>query len=317
MKFDIILTNPPFNLGEKMLIKWFDIADEICTVQPSAWLLGKKQKKDIVKNVDACEKTEIESIQGSEHFDAAISGTIAIQHFIKGVENNRKENNGNENNSHYDKQERIMFDGKQYNKCEEITKFSNDELLVEFENIIEPLYLKDNIVNHLKTLPFSKFKKYHDSNNYNGNYILRIPRFAGDGHRGITPDYYTILPKTHINDSIGEFAEMLKKTFIYNGGKIKKFVEFFFIFDNIKIAKNFKNYILTDFCRTCLYLKKFNIELIGGEPLNGVPWFDFSDPVFSKSPSEIDDYLFNKYNISDEIRKHIENLLADYYKIRK
>ena len=52
-------------------------------------------------------------------------------------------------------------------------------------------------------------------------------------------------------------------------------------------------------------------------PIVNIPWFDFSDPVFSKSPSEIDDYLFAKYNISDEIRKHIEELLPDYYSIRK
>ena len=47
------------------------------------------------------------------------------------------------------------------------------------------------------------------------------------------------------------------------------------------------------------------------------PWFDFSNEIFSKTPSEIDDYLFAKYNISDKIRKHIENLLPDYYNIRK
>ena len=55
-------------------------------------------------------------------------------------------------------------------------------------------------------------------------------------------------------------------------------------------------------------------------------WFDFSDPVFSKSPSKIDDYLFAKYIpevdektgiTRDEIRKHIEELLPDYYNIRK
>ena len=40
MKFDVILANPPFNIGEKMLAKWFDLADTICTVQPSTWLLG-------------------------------------------------------------------------------------------------------------------------------------------------------------------------------------------------------------------------------------------------------------------------------------
>ena len=58
------------------------------------------------------------------------------------------------------------------------------------------------------------------------------------------------------------------------------------------------------------------MHLDNGE-LKYIPWFDFSDPVFSKSPTEIDDYLFTKYNISDEIRKHIEKLLPDYYNIRK
>ena len=46
-KWDVILANPPFNLGEKMLAKWFDLADTICTVQPSTWLLGKKKTKSI------------------------------------------------------------------------------------------------------------------------------------------------------------------------------------------------------------------------------------------------------------------------------
>ena len=48
-----------------------------------------------------------------------------------------------------------------------------------------------------------------------------------------------------------------------------------------------------------------------------LPWQDFSQDIFSKSPREIDDYLFKKYNISDEIRKHIEEILPDYYNIRK
>ena len=50
---------------------------------------------------------------------------------------------------------------------------------------------------------------------------------------------------------------------------------------------------------------------------NMIPWFDFSDDHFNKSPKEIDDWLFKKYNISDEIRKHIEKILPDYYGIRK
>ena len=75
------------------------------------------------------------------------------------------------------------------------------------------------------------------------------------------------------------------------------------------------NYLKTDFCRVGLYLSKFNMNMYPNVFIN-IPWFDFSDPVFSKSPSEIDDYLFAKYNISYEIRKHIEDLLPDYYSMR-
>ena len=87
---------------------------------------------------------------------------------------------------------------------------------------------------------------------------------------------------------------------------------------------NIINYIQTDFCRGCLYLIQTSPELGRGE-CKCIPYFDFSDPVFSKSPSEIDDYLFAKYIpevdektgiTRDEIRKHIEELLPDYYSIR-
>jgi hypothetical protein len=93
-------------------------------------------------------------------------------------------------------------------------------------------------------------------------------------------------------------------------------MEFYYHFNTKKELYNFINYIKTDFVRILLYMYKTTIDLISGKPLSFVPWFDFSDPIFSKSPSEIDDYLFNKYNISDEIRKHIEEILPDYYNIR-
>ena len=102
-------------------------------------------------------------------------------------------------------------------------------------------------------------------------------------------------------------------------------MEFYYHFNTKKELYNFINYIKTDFVRILLYMYKTTIDLISGKPLSFVPWFDFSDPVFSKSPSKIDDYLFAKYIPAvdeetgitrDEIRKHIEELLPDYYKIR-
>ena len=66
-----------------------------------------------------------------------------------------------------------------------------------------------------------------------------------------------------------------------------------------------------------LLISKTNMNQWSNRCLDSVPWFDFSQDIFSKSPREIDDYLFKKYNISDEIRKHIEEILPDYYNIRK
>ena len=73
---------------------------------------------------------------------------------------------------------------------------------------------------------------------------------------------------------------------------------------------------MTDFCRTCYYLVKINTNVFNGGEFKHIPWFDFSNDIFNKTPAEIDDYLFAKYNISDDIRKHIEELLPDYYSIR-
>jgi hypothetical protein len=67
------------------------------------------------------------------------------------------------------------------------------------------------------------------------------------------------------------------------------------------------------------------MHIIANGATKNIPWFDFSDPVFSKSPAEIDDYLFKKYipeidentGITRTIfRKHIEKILPDYYNIR-
>ena len=294
MKFDILLANPPFSLGDKMLIKWFDIANEICTIQPSTWLLGKKQNKKITDNVDKCSIAEIESIQGSEHFDASISGVLAIQHFIK-------ETDIISQNNQYDKQ--IIFDNKKYNKCEDIKSYSNDTLLEEFVKIITPL-LQDNLQNHIKYIPGRSKDahllscKLYDEYNPDDNWLcLYMPLFGGK-------EYYIYNKNTTIND-VYKYKDLLNTNY-----------KVYFAFNDINTVNNFINYIKTYFCRVCLYLLKNNLHLDRGE-LKYIPWFDFSEPIFSKSPSEIDDYLFKKYNISDEIRKHIEEILPDYYSIRK
>ena len=138
MKFDVILANPPYDNGlhEKFSIKYFDICDgEICWVSPLSFLLGKRQNKKLTVHLDKY-KTDIEQINGNEYFDAVINGTMGIVYVDMDI----------------DKQG-VTFDGKGYNKCSEISQYSNDSLLMEFKNIIKPLYEEDDLFSHLKYTP--------------------------------------------------------------------------------------------------------------------------------------------------------------------
>ena len=49
----IIIMNPPYDrgLGDKFLLKCFDIADKIISVQPVSWLLGQHQKKKLTEKI--------------------------------------------------------------------------------------------------------------------------------------------------------------------------------------------------------------------------------------------------------------------------
>lgn len=141
------------------------------------------------------------------------------------------------------------------------------------------------------------------------------------GHKD-TKDFYTIISnqQKEVNKRAGLYKN-IKNTIINVDDKrgnyyTKSVLEYYIAFNTEKELINFWNYIRTDFVCICIWFIKTSMNLDKGE-LKYIPWQDFTDPIFSKPPSEIDDYLFKKYNISDEIRKHIEEILPDYYGIRK
>lgn len=199
-----------------------------------------------------------------------------------------------------------MFDGKEYNKCNEISSNSNDELLMKFKSIVENIVNKNGcVMNYIYDRSgdphFSKFYKETETTN---PYCLRFVPFAGSGSTSNTKiNFYELINKNTL--IYGYYNDLI------NNNKFKMYIPF----DNKQEIINFINYTQTIFCMGCLYLKKNSLNLYADET-SLIPWFNFNDSIFSKSPDEIDDYLFTKYNISNEIRKHIEKLLPDY-NIRK
>ena len=296
MKFDVVLMNPPYDkkLHEKFLYKAIEISNNIISVQPLTWLTNQKQNKKLTEKINKI-GCFIEQIDPNKYFDGAFAQDVAI------ITINKKTNNN------------IIFNGKLYKQCSEITKYSNDEFLVRFKKIIDKILTislddKFKFVPNIPGHPKDKHTEYNPDKNW-----FIVKGAAIRGHIG-TNDFITLIPKPSSKEFLeyfcGKFDELCKKE--YRG---KNNISYYWAFNSMNEANNFINYIQSDFARTCLLLNKTTTNIIGGA-LKHIPWFDFSDNVFSKTPIEIDDYLFKKYDISDDIRKHIEEILPDYYNIR-
>ena len=310
-RFDILLSNPPYDnkLHEKFLYKYLDISNKIISIQPATWLLAKTKNKNICDKINNC-YVDIETIHASDYFDARLQQEITINH----IDISKKKN--------------IIYDNIQYDDIYNISVYSNDKYLNEFNNIVKPLYTKDNLWNYIKRVPEEKwtgeYKEKHKTkrDEYNedeNNWCIRFAHFVGDSSdngKKIDDWYALFYNRPNVTDNMfGQYKNMITKTIKYRGYN-KQFMEYYCSFNTKQEGLNFINYIKTDFVRSCLYLIKNSINILRGE-MSYIPWFDFSDEHFSKSLREIDDWLFKKYNISDEIRKHIEEILPDYYGIRK
>ena len=292
-KFDICLMNPPYlgdsrndyNFPLKFLNKVCEITDKIVSIQPIMYLYKtyerkhpEQAEKTAINNAETY-KYEVDEITGKE-FDASIGNKIGIIYCDTTQNSNI-----------------VTVNGKQYNTVSEINNFSSDSLLVEFNNIVRPLSKHDSVIKHWNVIDKRNEKTGKDLRRINDSKLktsfVKVAALRGNKERD---DMYSILPRT--------------RTFEH-GERPYTYINF----ETETEANGFINYVKTDFCCINLYMYKNDINL--GTNLHYIPWFDFSQDIFSKSPREIDDYLFKKYNISDEIRKHIEEILPDYYNIRK
>ena len=289
-RFWICLMNPPYlganrndyNIHLKFLNKVNEITDKVVSIQPIMFLYKTYERKSpeqaerTILNTIKEHGCNIEEVKGTE-FDAAFGNKIGIISIDLINKND------------------IIVNNKQYDSTNQINKFSHDDLIVEFNNIVKQLYQKDSLIKHWRFTDKrnEKLVKQKEADSKSDKWFVNVASIRG--HKG-TDDMYSIIPKKW-ECKFGE-----------------RDTNFYFNFDTKEEGENFINYCKTDFASMCIYLHKEDINL--GTNLHYVPWFDFSDEHFSKSPKEIDDWLFKKYNISDEIRKHIEEILPDYYGIR-
>lgn len=290
MKFDIIIMNPPYNqtLHEKFFLKSFDFSSDngcIVSVEPATWLLGKKKNKDICNNINLY-KSDIESIHGSV-FDADIQCQMTINHIDKSIKTNS-----------------VIFNNKEYKSTDDIFVFSTDNSLVNLYQSIQVDIQNDNVDNHLK-------RSWKDEQPKLDSFIVRVPAIRGHVDKsddGKMDDFYTVIsndPK-ELTKTIGR-----SKDLYYNTNGV---VKLYFELDSLQEANSLLKYFKTYFFRACLALKKHNLHLDSGE-YQYVPWQDFNSSIFNSSISDIDKFLFEKYNISNDDVNHLRTILPNYYNI--
>ena len=295
-RYDVCLMNPPYSSGihESFLYKVLGISNKIVTIQPLSWLIAQKQSKKITSIIDKSD-TYIEQLNGIKEFDAGLIGDVAIQYIDT-------QTNG-----------KIHIYNKEYDKCEDIKSWSKDSYLEEFRDKLGEV--NESLWDNIKGT--THWDHGYEPKPNNDWWCIKIQKIRGnvnrDKNQKESKDFYTIISNDNdfMKNNVGQYRKLRETP-----NKKGSFEFLYFAFNTENELNNFINYIKTDFARTCLSLIKKGANMHRGE-LKLIPWFDFTNEHFSKTPREIDDWLFNKYNISDEIRKHIEEILPDYYGIRK
>ncbi len=75
-------------------------------------------------------------------------------------------------------------------------------------------------------------------------------------------------------------------------------------FDDLETARKHAKFLMTKFCRACLYLNKFS--QMSTQSWAAVPIQDYHEDWWNLSIEEIDDKLFIKYNVPEDIVKFIK-----------
>lgn len=280
MKFDLCITNPPYNNGLdlKILDNVKDICDEIVCIHPGGWLLDIKGDTTLYNKLrNNLIVNDLEFFNGNPIFNIQCNHPIVITH----IDKNKK-----------DDIIRVNWFTEEFetNDINNVTKFSKDWLTIvkRFYLKIKEISEKDNITNYNKS-----FEEL-----INKEHVVQISRFGGhndfNSDRMIKDDFYTMVMRG--NENLG--VRTVKPNKIY------------FEFKTSYEQLNFLNYLKTDFSRFCLCFYKNSVELISGRICRLIPWLDFTQEWD-------DEKLFKHFEIDKQTQDYIRKFLPDYYGIRK
>jgi len=285
MKFDVCITNPPYNgnIDLKILKKVIPHCKQTICIHPTTWLLGLKKKKkgmEEYKNLINGKVASVELFNGNPIFGIRLKTPVGIFDI-----RNRKQ-----------KEIKVVYFGDEYTvkSLDDITVYGKEWPVVKplFKKVKKYCSINGSVNDHCVKKDNIDDEKYH----------CQLAGILGDEEQKsimtvYKDNFYTMVTKD------GELNKGIRKP----NAKKCNFVAF--SFDTEKERDNFIEYLKTDFTRFCLSFYKNNASLHSGE-LSLIPWLDFTKKW-------TDEELYEKFGVSEELQNYITTFLPDYHGVRQ
>jgi hypothetical protein len=292
-RFDLCLSNPPYNRGLDLKILCAligddgiktSIAKEYVFVHPATWLLDQKNIFDLYADTKKTLAGALKSVilfNGYHAFKCEGLSTCTITHIDLRVRQD---------------QIKVFDKDSQYTakSIYDITKFGKDwativkSFVIKVESFIRT---NGNVWSH-NTRTINPQKIYCQL-------AAIIGHTSKDGSSKVGPDFFTLTIRS------SDENKDIRQPYLHRKGNPTPT----FGFDSEKERDNFLSSVNTDFMRFCLAILKVGKNAATGE-MSLMPWLDFTQ-------SWDDEKLFKYFDINQETQDYIRDFLPDYYGIRK
>ncbi len=329
MKFDAVVGNPPYQginhqqIYPNFYLSSIKLGEVVSLIFPTGWQQPKTANNLACLNKEEYKQDkQIVFIDNRENVFPGISGA----NFVNIILWKR-----NYNNSFFGKQ-KVYTDGKnpQYVKLPtRVENIDKPKLIVDFSELIinfdnfksmseitssnKPYGLRKNIFDNYAFYNLPAMSKEKLNNNItiygsnkqirycNLNYPLPKKSNAIEKFKVFVPSAWGNMSASaglggaYSDIIVGRPLEVCTETYLESG-----------CFSTFKEAQYHAKYILSKFVRGLLYVNKVS-QQCSKDVWKSVPIQDYSESWWDETINEIDDHLFDKYNIPMDIRNFVKN----------